>query len=329
VQADCLIIGGGPAGLTAAIYLARFRLRTIVVDSGKSRAALIPRTNNHAGFPQGISGKKLLERMRQQAHRFGVEFHYDCVERLEQLTDGFLATTQSRSAMARTVLLATGVTNRAPRMPTEIHDEALSGGQLRYCPVCDGYEASGQRIAVIGTGARGAKEAEFLRSYSDDVTLIAPHAAHELETSERDRLNSIGVVIMDGPAQDFELAAGTIGFVCAAGKCWFDTIYPALGSEIHSELAIGLGADCSDEGCIRVDSHQSTSVPGLFAAGDVVLGLDQISHAMGEAGVAATAIRNRLAQSRPLLFGSRAAPIPACEQRPPGAARTPQSELTV
>jgi thioredoxin reductase (NADPH) len=329
MQADCLIIGGGPAGITAAIYLARFHLRTIVIDAGKSRAALIPRTNNHAGFPHGISGKELLERMRQQAHRFAVEFHHGRVERLEKLTGGFVATTQSGFATAPTVLLATGVTNLAPRMPAEIHDEALSHGQLRYCPVCDAYEASGQRIAVIGTGARGAKEAEFLRSYSDDVTLIAPHARHKLETSERDRLNNIGVAIIDGPAQDFELAAGTIGFVCAAGKCWFDTIYPALGSNIHSELAIALGADCSDEGCIRVDSHQSTSVPGLFAAGDVVLGLDQISHAMGEASVAGTAMRNRLAQSRPLLFSGRATPVAACEQSPPDAARRPHSELTV
>jgi thioredoxin reductase (NADPH) len=329
VQTDCLIIGGGPAGLTAAIYLARFRLRTIVIDAGNSRAALIPRTNNHAGFPHGISGKELLERMRQQARRFDVEFHYDHVEKLEKLTGGFLATTRSRSARARSVLLATGITNVAPRMPAEIHDAALSGGQLRYCPVCDGYEASGQRIAVIGTGARGAKEAEFLRSYSDDVTLIAPHGPHELETSERDRLNSIGVILVDGPPQQFELAAQRIGFLCAAGKCWFDTLYPALGSEIHSELAAGLDADCSDEGCIRVDNHQRTSVHGVFAAGDVVLGLDQISHAMGEAGVAATAMRNRLAQSRPLLFSGRAAPIQACEERALGAAGTPQSKLTL
>jgi thioredoxin reductase (NADPH) len=212
-------------------------------------------------------------------------------------------------------------------MPAEIHDKALSRGQLRYCPVCDGYEASGQRIAVIGTGARGTKEAEFLRSYSDDVTLVGLHGPHELETAERHRLNSIGVAIIDGPARDFQLATESIGFSCAAGKRWFDTIYPALGSKIHSELAIALGADCSDEGCIRVDTHQCTSVPGLFAAGDVVLGLDQISHAIGEAGVAATAMRNRLAQSSPLLFSGRPARVPARDEKPLGAAGTPASAL--
>jgi thioredoxin reductase (NADPH) len=307
VQTDCLIIGGGPAGLTAAIYLARFRLRTLVIDAGKSRAALIPCTNNHAGFPHGISGKNLLARMRQQAHRFGVEFQEGYVETLTKVGHGFVASSGSNWMGARSVLLATGVTNIAPRMPADIHDEALSRGRLRYCPVCDGYEASGQRIAVLGTGARGIKEAEFLRSYSEDVSLVAPHAPHELGTDDRGRLSSVGVSIIDGPARDFELTADKFGLVCAAGKCWFDTMYPALGSEIHSDLAIALGADCSHEGCIRVDSHQSTSVPGLFAAGDVVLGLDQISHAMGEAGVAATAMRNEFARTGALLFTGSAA----------------------
>jgi thioredoxin reductase (NADPH) len=302
VQTECLVIGGGPAGLAAAIYLARFRLRTLVVDAGKSRAALIPCTNNHAGFPHGITGRELLARMRQQVCRFGAALQENYIETLEKTGEMFVAKAGSGSISARTVLLATGVTNIAPRMPVETHDKALGAGRLRYCPVCDGYEASGQRIAVIGTGARGAREAEFLRSYSEDVSLIAPDGSHDLETIVRDRLKSIGVTLLDGPAQDFELTDDTIGFTCAAGKCSFDTMYPALGSEIHSRLAVALGADCTEDGCIRVDSHQATSVPGLFAAGDVVLGLDQISHAMGEAGVAATAMRNGLAQSAPLLF---------------------------
>jgi thioredoxin reductase (NADPH) len=86
----------------------------------------------------------------------------------------------------------------------------------------------------------------------------------------------------------------------AAGRLKFDSIYPALGSEVHSNLAKGLGAAVTDDGCIKVDDHQRTSVPGLYAAGDVVSGLDQISHAMGEAGVAATTIRNDLAKAAPL-----------------------------
>jgi thioredoxin reductase (NADPH) len=305
VETDCLIIGGGPAGLTAAIYLARFHLRTTVIDAGRSRAGLIPRTNNHAGFPNGISGRELLARMRQQAQRFGVEFHRGSVDTLTKADECFTANSGSQAIGARCVLLATGVTNIAPAMSAELHDAALRQGQLRYCPVCDAYEASGQRIAVIGTGARGAKEAEFVRAYTDHVTLIAPHGVHELDEPQRDALRDIGVTLVDGPAEAFELAERAIRVLCPAGNYAFDTMYPALGSKIHSELAIALGADCTEDGCIRVDNHQSTSVPGLFAAGDVVLGLDQISHAMGEAGVAATAMRNTLAKSQPLLFRTR------------------------
>jgi thioredoxin reductase (NADPH) len=302
MQADCLIIGGGPAGLTAAIYLARFRLRAVLVDAGRSRAALIPCTHNHAGFPEGISGKSLLDRMRRQALGFGVEYQEGQVRTLEKRGDEFIAVAGSAPMAARSVLLATGVTNIGPGMPASMHEKALSGGQLRYCPVCDAYEAAGQRIAVIGTAARGAKEAEFLRSYSEQVTLIAPDGPHELDADQRERLGAIGVGIIDGPARDVELVASTIELSCAVGRCSFDTLYPALGSKVHSDLAVQVGADCSEDGCIRVDAHQTTNVPGLFAAGDVVLGLDQISHAMGEAGVAATAIRNMLTATKPLLF---------------------------
>ena len=91
----------------------------------------------------------------------------------------------------------------------------------------------------------------------------------------------------------------------AAGPLRFDSIYPALGSTIRSDLARALGADMTADGCLLVDTHQRTSIPGLYAAGDVVKGLDQISHAVGEGGVAATTIRNDLAERRPLLRGAR------------------------
>src|SRR5512132_246061 len=111
---DCLIVGGGPAGLTAAIYLARFHLDILVVDGGKSRASWIPCSHNHAGFPDGIGGKELLERMRSQAQRYGAKIITEQVTKLEwdQETGVFTATWGSGCEKARTILLATGVTNR-------------------------------------------------------------------------------------------------------------------------------------------------------------------------------------------------------------------------
>src|SRR3954470_18150790 len=115
-ELDCLIVGAGPAGLTAAIYLARFYLRLKVIDAGNSRASLIPCTRNHAGFPEGISGGELIERMKEQAQKYGARIESGRVSRLDRIDGGFSGQWASGSATARTVLLATGVANRRPPM---------------------------------------------------------------------------------------------------------------------------------------------------------------------------------------------------------------------
>jgi len=295
---DCLVIGGGPAGLTAAIYLSRYHLDIMVVDGGKSRAAWIPCTHNHAGFPDGISGKDLLDRMKEQARRYGTRIEDGQVGRIERDIEAGLFTAEygSGQVTARTVLLATGVTNRRPPMDLELHDDAVARGLIRYCPICDGYEVTDKKVGIIGTGERGQGEALFLRSYTADVTLIAPDGPHEVD---RDALGEAGIKLVDGPVTAIEPGAETIR-VAASEDLDFDSIYPALGSDTHVQLAEMLGATLSDLRCIHVDSHQRTSVPGLYAAGDVVHGLDQISHAMGEGGVASTTIRNDLAKREPL-----------------------------
>jgi len=298
---DCLVIGAGPAGLTAAIYLARFHLKVRIVEDGQSRAALIPTTHNHAGFPEGISGNELLNRMRQQAALYGAVVEGLAITRLRRDGDIFIASADTCEVKARTVLLATGVVNHRPRMNSAVHDQALARGLLRYCPVCDGYEVTDKRVAVLGTGERGVDEAQFLRSYTSDLTLIALDGPHELSAAERAQLAHGGITVIDGPATGFAISEPGAILVEASGSQFsFDTLYPALGSAVRSELAMQVGAEVSCEGCLRVDSHQQTNVPGLFAAGDVVLGLDQISHAMGAGGVAAVAVRNLLAETTPL-----------------------------
>ena len=129
-ELDCLIIGGGPAGLTAAIYLARFHLKLKVIDAGASRAALIPCTRNHAGFPDGISGVELLERMKTQALKYGAEIVTERVTRLDRIEGGFVAAWGSGEARARAVRFATGVANRRPPMDDSLHDGALARGLI-------------------------------------------------------------------------------------------------------------------------------------------------------------------------------------------------------
>ncbi|GAY24546.1 NAD(P)/FAD-dependent oxidoreductase [Sphingobium fuliginis] len=292
---DCLVVGAGPAGLTAAIYLARFHLRIRIADAGNSRAALIPHTRNHAGYPGGISGRELLALMRRQAAEFGGEVTKGLVTGLEKDGDIFLAHVGTETWQARSVLLATGVVNNAPPISPDVHDAALRQGLLRYCPICDGYEVTDRRIAVIGTGARGTNEAMFLRTYSADISLISPEGDHELSADQRVRLEEAGIALVNGPCEPLRIDGESISVPTPNGAQAYDTVYPALGSIIRSELAMMLEAEATDDGCLIVDDHQRTSVPGLYAAGDVAKGLDQISHAMGEGGVAATTIRNDLA----------------------------------
>ncbi|PCD02725.1 thioredoxin reductase [Sphingomonas spermidinifaciens] len=297
---DCIIVGAGPAGLTAAIYLARFHLRVRMFDCGSSRAALIPCTHNHAGYPGGISGRDLLRRMREQAADFGVTREDARVTAIEPQNGRFRIVCDDREWTARTVLLATGVVNHRPKgMDDALHDEALRRGFLRYCPICDGYEVTDKRVGVIGTGEHGMREALFLRGYTRDVTLIAP-GAHDLDESCHAALDEAGITRVEGPCDGYRIESDRLTLDTAEGGLAFDSVYPALGSTIRSDLAIAAGAAAAGEGCLTVDDHMRTTVPGLFAAGDVVLGLDQISNAMGQAGVAATTIRNALNEATPL-----------------------------
>ena len=300
---DCLVIGAGPAGLTAAIYLARFHLDILVVDSGKGRAATIPCTHNHAGYPDGISGKELIARMKEQAQLYGAKIIEGCVTRLhrDEEAELFEAEWGSGAIQARTVLLATGVTNRRPPMDEALHDDALTRGLIRYCPICDGYEVTDKRVGVLGSGKHGVAEAVFLRGYTADVTLIAPDKALKVSSVDRLALERAGIETVDGPAEAVAIAQDSITVDTAEGHFTFDSVYPALGSDVHCQLADMVGAKLGDDGCVLVDAHMRSNIEGVYAAGDLVIGLDQISNAMGQGGVAATTIRNDLAKETPLL----------------------------
>ena len=294
---DCLVIGGGPAGLTAAIYLARFRRRFLVVDAAASRASWIPVSHNLAGYPDGIAGTDILARMRAQAERYGSEIIHGGVERLERPADGsFVAVMAdgSRHAAER-VLLASGTEDVPPPLTLPDRAEAVRRGLLRYCPICDAYEVSGRRLALAGTRSCRIQEALLLRGYTADLTLITLQDPWELPEEERSTLAATGIRIIEAPAAELALEDDALAVRTIDGmKYRFDSLYVALGLRARSSLATMLGAAHDAEGALIVDAHQQTTVPGLYAAGDVVQGLAQISVAMGQAAVAATAIHNEL-----------------------------------
>jgi thioredoxin reductase (NADPH) len=291
---DCLIIGGGPAGLTAATYLARYRRRVVVVDGGESRAALIPKTHNYPGFAGGISGPHLLNHLRTQAQQYGAQLVSGTVAALETDADGLHARAGDTAITARKVLLATGIVDNKPALPSM--SEFIYEGAVRFCPICDAFEATDRHIGVLGPLAHILGKALFLRTYSCRVTLLPTDRELRLDAGDQHKLAAAGLERPSQPVADLLVAGDEICAVMASGeKILVDVLYPALGAQVRSDLAIRLGAAANDAGCLLVDEHQRTSVPHLYAAGDVTVELHQISVATGQATIAATHIHNQLA----------------------------------
>ena len=291
---DCLIVGGGPAGLTAAIYLARFRRSVLIVDAGSSRASLIPTSHNYPGFPEGIGGRDLLGRLREQARRYGAELVAGSVSMVEATDEGFRATYGTTQVEARTLILATGVLDVEPDLP-KVKD-AIRTGLVRHCPICDGFEVIDKNVAVIGRGKKGVSEAHFIRHFTDKLTLFTLGAKHEITPGDRAALEGEGIVFIDESLAEVRTELGAIvGITVSSGKTYrFDTIYSALGCRMRTELAPALGVDCDEIGQIVVDEKQRTSAAKVFAIGDVANDLNQMAVGAGHAAIAATAIHNLL-----------------------------------
>ncbi|MCY7353543.1 MAG: NAD(P)/FAD-dependent oxidoreductase [Lysobacter sp.] len=294
---DVLIIGAGPGGLTAATYLARFHRRIAVVDAGKSRARWIPTSHNCPGFPFGVAGTKLLEKLRAQAECYGVEIVAGRIAKLERDDQGegaacFRAAADDGSAWrARLVILATGVVDRMPSMPGL--EDAIERNVIRLCAVCDGYEASDERIAIYAPIDDAIRHALFMRTFSRSVTAVPLHAGEpSAECAAAAREAGIAVL---APAASLCHDGQCCVFTLEDGSAHrFDTVYPVLGGDAQSQLGTALGAAVDDNNELITDAYLQTGVDGLYAVGDVVSTLNQISVAVGHAAIAATAIHNRL-----------------------------------
>ena len=289
---DAVVIGGGPAGLTAAMCLARLRRSVLIVDEGRSRAARIPRSHNYPGFAEGIEGAMLIAAMQHQALRHGVNFAIGRVGEIERRGAAFGILWPGGQATARTVLLASGLSDIEPGLPHLA--EALRRGLLRYCPWCDAYEVIDKAVGVVTDSARGVSEALFLRDFTSRLTLFVTRADADLGDDDRAHLAAAGIALVEEATTGVRLEAGRIVVSHAGGETTLDTLYCALGVHVHSELARRLGARHDTEGFLFVDPHQQTSVEGLYAAGDIVRGLNQISVATGGGAIAASAMHQAL-----------------------------------
>jgi thioredoxin reductase (NADPH) len=297
---DCVIVGGGPAGLTAALYLARYRRSVRVFDTGESRARLIPIARNVPGFPAGISGEAWLASLRNQLTPYKVEPEHAKVETIEAVNHGFRVMYRTMKGIeepecrvyAKRVLLAAGVRDGLP--PVDKARELTRHGLFRLCPICDGYETDNQRIAMVGPAKCTLAHAVFMRTFTRDVSVVSS----DLESLSSEDVNSalvhgirlIGLLKLEAPesADQGIQVCGTDGMVHV-----FDSVYPVMGCHPETDV-LKFGVQRDDDGMVATDKHQRTSVEHLYAAGDVVNTLNQISVASGEAAIAATAIHKSL-----------------------------------
>lgn len=284
MKVDCAIIGGGLAGLQAAVQLGRYRHSTIVIDAGDGRAHKCRRYHNLLAFPDGISGGELLERGREQLLRLGVKILAGEVTALrKQKDDSFVLTLrQGEPIEARCVLLATGVKDRIPNLPSLIPCLGIS---VFICPDCDGYEIAGKSVLVLGTGDAGARMAQTLLHWSDSITYINDECK-PMDEELREKLEKRGVAIINDPIVQLNtIGAKLTGVEVSDGRTFkAEGAFVAYGgNEVRSSLAEQAGAELMPNRHVRIDGRtKMTTVAGLFAAGDVAPHSEQAAIAMGD-----------------------------------------------
>lgn len=291
---DCIVIGGGPAGRTAALYLARFRRSVMLIDADRSRSRLIPRIGNYPGLAAGMSGAELLAAQDEQLSRYNLDRKLSEVESVEPDEAGFVVSTGRERYSARHVLFATGIQDIEPACSD--HDRLVLDGLLRYCPVCDAYETRDMKICVLGPFADAAPKARFMRAHSRDVTLAATDDPSLWPADQLHDLEVIGVTVVQSDASQPLHRQGKSMFVprSRAACDRYDAVYVAMGAIAHSNLGGTIGVACDEAGLFQVDDRNRTNIPGVYAAGDVVSDLHQISVAIGHAAIAASAINKEL-----------------------------------
>jgi thioredoxin reductase (NADPH) len=299
---DCVIVGAGPAGLTALTYLARFHRRVVALGAAgpRARLLLIDRSYNLPGYPEGIPGAVLLRRLREQAEENGGQVLDTVARRVEgQRGDFAVHVAEGPPLRARSVLLAMGVCDRQPDIPGIAPH---IGRFVRYCPVCDGYEHTGQRLGILGSGPGVARHALFLRTFSDRIVVFLHGASPDSLGRYGPMLDRCGIAvyqprvvrILEGhPASESDDPG--CGVALEDGSEYpLAVLYGALGCDVNLDPVRHLDLKLDDEGYVVTDINQQTSILGIYAAGDIVSDINQISVAFGQATIAATRLHNCL-----------------------------------
>ncbi|HEX7152831.1 MAG TPA: NAD(P)/FAD-dependent oxidoreductase [Thermoanaerobaculia bacterium] len=291
---DCVIIGGGPAGLTAAIFLGRYRRRILLLDAGEPRNRAARAIHGFLG-QHDIPPAELLRRGRAEAEAAGVEIQEARVTKAEKVGDVFELTTDAGTVRGRRILLAYGVRDERP---DDIPDfDRYYGSSIYHCPDCDGYECRDRTIGVIGWGKKVAGLALKLLQWTDDVVVFTHGHAREWNEEQHSKILAANVTVKDEAIVALEGNGDRVsGAVLSTGECVkAEAFFFTLGVHRSTDLAEQLGCKVDPEKPnVIVDDHRKTTVEGVWAAGDLVAGAQLAITSAADGAIAAIAINKSL-----------------------------------
>lgn len=290
---DCVIVGAGPAGLSSAVYMGRFRRSTLVLDCGDGRWSYGQVNDNYLGFPGGVRARRLHALGQAQAERFGVSFRSCRVTRIRAAANGFLLDHEGGRAAARTVIWAAGVRDNWPDFPGA---RRLVGRRLFWCIVCDGWRTRERAVLLMGGSEPAVGTALQFLTYTRRVVFLAGPDAR-LSARCRHKLEAAGIPLLRGAIRKVVLGADAAPVRVVLedrSELRPDYVFSLYGSQPRTELLRGLGVALAGNGHVRIDDKNRTSLPGFFAAGDVT---DKHSHQVAAAvheGAAAAMAANHV-----------------------------------
>ncbi|HWQ93196.1 MAG TPA: NAD(P)/FAD-dependent oxidoreductase [Clostridia bacterium] len=295
-KAEVVIVGGGIAGLSAAIYLGRAKRDTLLIDSGKSMARWEPEVQNYLGFPGGIAGTELLRRGKRQANRYEIRFETDLISWARKRNGHFHLKGEKQSYICKCLLLATGIFHLPPNIPGVA---PCLGHSMFFCKDCDGYRVQGKTVGIYGWNNEAVKYALGMLLYSPCVLILTDgHSPHwdsrcERWVREYDIPVYLGTIVRvrhrRQQIEAFEMSDGK--------EVRLDALFTTRGDVYFNELAKGLGAQIDNTGEVVVDLDSRTTVAGLYAAGCVTPANCQMIIAAGQGAIAAQAINTDLLET--------------------------------
>ncbi|WP_053948186.1 NAD(P)/FAD-dependent oxidoreductase [Halolamina sediminis] len=282
------VVGGGPAGLTTALYTTRLGHDTVLIDRGGGRAAMMQDTHNVIGITEETSGNELLQTAKAQIESYGADTVRGMVSDIDGSAGSFELAVGEETYTAERVVLATGFADERPDPPLP-----RTGRGLHYCLHCDAYMFVDESVYVMGTGESAAHVAMIMLNFTDEVDLLlrGEEPAWSEETDRQLRAHPVDVIETeiagmntgeDGWLESFEFEDGTVREYRGG--------FPMYGSDYNADLADALGLERADDGNVAVDDHGRTSVDGVSAVGDLTPGHNQIPVAMGEGAKAGIAL---------------------------------------